>query len=153
MTKLTNYLKLSSLVNGNREMGERVAVRVWTAAGILVGALMPGATAHAGTTEGWQASYGDGRVIVLPDRSAVKVCDGRVDDRVYKAVWMNDNKIDARRPFEVRAPQGGCETDSSVLGDVWVFKLCWGHLDAKRHAVWERCGTPVWAKPRPDDVR
>ncbi|MFI7461348.1 hypothetical protein [Nonomuraea sp. NPDC049646] len=120
MTKLTNYLKLSSLVGGNREMGERVAVRAWTAAGILVGALMPGATAHAGTTEGWQASYGDGRVIVLPDRSAVKVCDGRVDDRVYKAVWMNDNKIDARRPFEVRAPQGGCETDSSVLGDVWV---------------------------------
>jgi hypothetical protein len=120
---------------------------------MLVGALALGPAAYAGTTAGWQTSSGDGRVTVPPDRSTVKVCDGKTDGRVYKAVWMNDNKLDARGPFEVRAPQGGCKTDSSVLGDVWVFKICWGHLDANRHVVWDKCGAPVWAKPKPDHVK
>lgn len=134
-------------------MGELVVVRAWVAAAVLAGALVPGATAYAGESAGWQAVYGDGRVTVPCDRSVVTICDGKVDGRVYKAIWMNDNKIDARRPFEVRAPQGGCKTDSSALGDVWVFKICWGHLDERQRVAWEKCGAPVWAKPKPDHMR
>ena len=54
--------------------------------------------------EGWQAGHRGGRVIVLPDRSEVKVCDGKVDDRVHKAVWMNRNGIDARADRRATGP-------------------------------------------------
>ncbi|MGW0809001.1 hypothetical protein [Nonomuraea sp. NPDC002799] len=120
-----------------------------TAAALVVG----GPAAQASAAVGWRAGYSDGLATVSPDRSEVRICDGRADDRVYKAVWMNDNKLDARGPFEVRAPQGGCKTDSSILGDVWVFKICWGHLGPSRRVVWDKCGTPVWVQPKPDHMQ
>ncbi|GAA3446391.1 hypothetical protein [Planomonospora venezuelensis] len=38
------------------------------------------------------------------DRSTIEVCDAKVDDLAYKAVWHNDNPVDARDSFVVQAP-------------------------------------------------
>ncbi|WP_262379939.1 N-terminal phage integrase SAM-like domain-containing protein [Nonomuraea sp. PA05] len=133
LAKLIDYLKLASLIRENQETGERMVGRTCTVTTMLAGALALAPAAYAGTAAGWQTSSGDGKVTVPPDRSTVKVCDAKTGGRVYKAVWMNDNKLDARGPFEVRAPQGGCKTDSSVLGDVWVFRPAGG--------IWMPTGT------------
>ncbi|MEV4020348.1 hypothetical protein AB0J35_58710 [Nonomuraea angiospora] len=93
---------------------------------------------------GWRDSYVDGTVTVPADRSSIRICDGKDDGHVYKAVWHNDNPLDARKAFEVRAPQGACATDDSFWGSVKVFKLCYGHLGASRLVVWDGCKASVW---------
>jgi hypothetical protein len=93
---------------------------------------------------GWSDTHASGRVSVPADRASIKVCDGKVDNVAYKAVWHNDNPIDARDPFEVRAPQGGCATDSSLLGSIKVFKLCHGQLGANKGVTWNGCKAAVW---------
>ncbi len=119
--------------------------RAGTTVALLATTLLLGTagSASAGTSD-WNDAYGDARVSVPADRSVIKICDGRVDRVAYKAVWHNDNPIDARKPFEVRAPQGGCATDSSLLGSVKVFKLCQGKVDANNHIQWGVCRPPVW---------
>jgi hypothetical protein len=52
--------------------------------------------------------------------------------------------------MELRAPQGGCASDSTVLGNVMVYKICWGHLGSDKRVLWERCGAPVWLTAKPD---
>ncbi|GAA3248013.1 hypothetical protein [Nonomuraea helvata] len=81
---------------------------------------------------------------VPDDRSSIRVCDSKKDNRAYKAAWHNDNPIDARKPFEVRAPQGGCATDDSLWGSIKVFKICYGHLDAHNLVAWDDCKASVW---------
>ncbi|MFI9847379.1 hypothetical protein ACIHFD_60920 [Nonomuraea sp. NPDC051941] len=110
------------------------------ASGLILSAAVP---ASAGMS-GWRDSYADGSVTVPADRSSIRVCDGKDDSHVYKAVWHNDNPIDARKAFEVRAPQGGCATDDSFWGSVKVFKLCYGYLGANRLVVWDGCKASVW---------
>ncbi|WP_182883902.1 hypothetical protein [Microbispora sp. H10949] len=112
---------------------------------LVVGALIlvPVGAVSAGTP-GWNDAYGDGRVTVPADRSMIKVCDATVDNLAYKAVWHNDNPVDARKPFEVRAPQGGCATDSSLFGSVKVFKLCQGQIGTNKRVKWGVCRAAVW---------
>lgn len=130
-----------------------MVVRTWALAARLAGALTPGPTAYAWTGAGWHTSYGDGSVIVPPDRSSVEVCDGKVDGRAYKAVWMNDNKLDARRQFEVRAPQGRLQDRQFDPRRRVGLKIRWGLLDADQRVVWEKCGAPTWAEPKPDHMK
>ncbi|MEU7941757.1 MULTISPECIES: hypothetical protein [Microbispora] len=112
---------------------------------LVVGALVLGsARAALAGTPGWNDAFGDGRVTVPADRSMIKVCDAKVDNLAYKAVWHNDNPIDARKPFEVRAPQGGCATDSSLFGSVKVFKLCQGQIGTDKRVKWGACRAAVW---------
>ncbi|MBB5136189.1 hypothetical protein HNP84_005933 [Thermocatellispora tengchongensis] len=92
---------------------------------------------------GWSDTHGHGSVTVPADRSMIKVCDGRKDDLAYKAVWHNDNSLDARDSFEVVAPQGGCATDTSLFGSVKVFKLCHGRVGGNR-VNWTGCKAAVW---------
>ncbi|MFC5835557.1 hypothetical protein [Nonomuraea insulae] len=114
--------------------------------GLLVIAAMPAAAQAAG----WRATYQDGAVTVPADRSSIKVCDGRNDGRVYKAQWGNDARVQVSGVMEVRAPQGACATDSSFLGNVMVFKICWGRLGGDKRVIWERCGAPQWVTAKPD---
>lgn len=107
-------------------------------------ALLLGAAGSASAASGWSDAYADGRVSVPPDRSTIKVCDGTVNNLTYKAVWHNDNPIDARKPFEIQAPQGGCATDSSFFGSVRVFKLCQGRVGANNSVAWGACKAAVW---------
>jgi hypothetical protein len=118
----------------------------WLATGLLLSTAIPAAA----QASGWRASYQDGTVTVPADRSSIKVCDGKKDGRVYKAEWANDAKLQLNGVMEVRAPQGGCVSDSSMLGDVMVFKICWGHLGRDKRVVWERCGSPQWVTAKPD---
>lgn len=117
-------------------MGRRVMA-------VLIASFMLSAPASAASS-GWTDVHGDGSVSVPADRSTIKVCDGRVDLVAYKAVWHNDNPVDARDPFEVRAPQGGCATDSSLLGSIKVFKLCYGRVEANGGTTWDGCKASVW---------
>jgi hypothetical protein len=116
---------------------------------LVVGALIlvPVGAVSAGTP-GWNDAYGDGRVTVPADRSSIKVCDAKVDNLTYKAVWHNDNPIDARKPFEVRAPQGGCATDSSPFGSLEGLQALSG-AGRYGHAreVGRRCGRAVVDRP------
>ncbi|WP_030509484.1 hypothetical protein [Microbispora rosea] len=112
---------------------------------LVVGALVLGsARAALAGTPGWNDAFGDGRVTVPADRSMIKVWNAKVDNLAYKAVWHNDNPIDARKPFEVRAPQGGCATDSSLFGSVKVFKLCQGQIGTDKRVKWGACRAAVW---------
>ncbi|WP_068927426.1 hypothetical protein [Planobispora rosea] len=115
-----------------------------TAAALVVGlSLIPAVPASAATA-GWSDTYAHGSVSVPADRSTIKVCDGKVDNLVYKVIWHNDNPVDARDSFVVQAPQGRCATDSSWLGSVMVFKLCHGRIGSNNRTTWDACKAPVW---------
>ncbi|MEV4322221.1 hypothetical protein AB0J37_08330 [Microbispora rosea] len=122
-----------------------MTVRAVSGIALLTTVLLLGSTgvASAGGA-GWSDTYADGRASVPADRSTIKVCDGRKDNVAYKAVWHNDNPVDARKPFEVRAPQGGCATDSSLFGSVKVFKLCQGQIGTDKRVRWGACRAAVW---------
>lgn len=122
-----------------------MVVRASGAIALLVGGLAWGIAMPASAqASGWHDSYADGSVTVPADRSSIKVCDGRNDNRAYKAVWHNDNPIDARPVFEVRAPQGGCAVDKSIWGSVKAFKICYRHIGPDRRVVWDGCNAGVW---------
>jgi hypothetical protein len=122
-----------------------MAARAHGVVAVLVGVLALGITTPASAqASGWRDSYADGSVTVPADRSSITVCDGKNDNRAYKAVWHNDNPVDARSPFEVRAPQNGCATDNSLWGSVKVFKICYGHLRSDKRVVWDGCQAGVW---------
>jgi hypothetical protein len=122
-----------------------MASRAGLSVALLAGALVSGTVGSAWAgAPGWSDAYGDGRVSVPADRSTVTVCDGKKDNVAYKAVWHNDNPVDARKPFEVRAPQGGCATDSSLFGSVKVFKLCQGQIGSDKRVRWGACRAAVW---------
>ncbi|GAA3600889.1 hypothetical protein GCM10022419_101280 [Nonomuraea rosea] len=105
-------------------------------AAMAVGLMLAHALPAAARASNYQDRHEDGTVQVAADRSWIKVCDGRNDNRVYKIHWMNDNFADFRY-WEVRAPQGGCKTDRSALGDVKWFRLFWGHLGPDKRVVWD----------------
>ncbi|NRQ32109.1 hypothetical protein HII36_09695 [Nonomuraea sp. NN258] len=105
-------------------------------AALAAGLVLTTALPAAARANNFYDSHSDGYAQVAADRSWVKVCDGRDDNLVYKIHWMNDNFADPRY-WEVRAPQGGCRTDSSALGDVKMFRLYWGHLEPDRRVVWD----------------
>ncbi|WP_433432254.1 hypothetical protein [Nonomuraea sp. CA-141351] len=111
---------------------------------LVTGLALGTAAPVSAQASGWGDNYADGSVTVPTDRSSIRVCDSKSDNRSYKAVWHNDNPVDARKPFEVRAPQGGCATDSSVWGSIKVFKLCYGHLGANKQVTWDGCKAAVW---------
>jgi hypothetical protein len=122
-----------------------MASRAGSVVALLAATLVVGSAGSVSAAEsGWSDVYADGRVTVPADRSTIKVCDGKVDNLVYKAIWHNDNRIDARKPFEVQAPQGGCATDKSLFGSVKVFKLCQGRVGTNKSIRWGACRAAVW---------
>jgi hypothetical protein len=95
----------------------------------------------------WSDSHGHGRASVTGDRNTITVCDDRDDREVYRVIWHNDNPVDARSPFRLTAPpSGGCASDSSILGKVMVYKLCYGTRDGSGRISWSGCRTPVWVR-------
>lgn len=130
-----------------RAYGSAAALAV-TLASVLVTAAVP---TPALTRDGWSDGYGDGTVSVPADRTRITVCDSRGGDgHYYRVIWHNDNPIDARAPFRKIAPRrGGCATDSSIWGRVWVFKLCHGQPSGIGRSIrWDHCNPPVWTRRR-----